>query len=340
MITRALDASTWPDFAALVERHNGVWGGCWCMGFHPEGVGRHKTPEQNRGEKEARVREGRAHAALVYDGAACVGWCQFGSPDELPRIKHKRAYLAQARPTPPDWRITCFFVDKDHRRQGVVVRRARRRAGADRRARRRRSRATPEEIGERGKVSAGFLHNGALAMFERHGFERVRQLGKHHWLVTRHGVEKPRNEPPAVTVYPDMRPSRLPRVERADEVLEAAPAPPAPASLLSLQQAAGNVAVQRLLQRRTRKPAAKPPLSLVQDGAGALHSVDAAGATQLVGTREPGGGRRPGEKAVGLGAAVIGHVRPGPGVADAHDRAGARGDGRGRRRSGRRRRPG
>jgi hypothetical protein len=24
---------------------------------------------------------------------ACVGWCQFGAPGELPRIKHRRAYL-------------------------------------------------------------------------------------------------------------------------------------------------------------------------------------------------------------------------------------------------------
>ena len=32
---------------------------------------------------------------------------------------------------------------------------------------------------------ASFLHNGTVAMFEQHGFERTRQLGKHHWLVTR-----------------------------------------------------------------------------------------------------------------------------------------------------------
>jgi hypothetical protein len=37
---RALDDTTWPDFACLVERHNGVWGGCCCMNFHSEGVGR------------------------------------------------------------------------------------------------------------------------------------------------------------------------------------------------------------------------------------------------------------------------------------------------------------
>ena len=35
---------------------------------------------EERAEKECRVREGRAHAALVYDGPTCVGWCQFGPP--------------------------------------------------------------------------------------------------------------------------------------------------------------------------------------------------------------------------------------------------------------------
>ena len=37
MRARPLEQTTWPDFAQLVERHNGVWGGCWCMGFHEEG---------------------------------------------------------------------------------------------------------------------------------------------------------------------------------------------------------------------------------------------------------------------------------------------------------------
>ena len=36
--TKPLTAETWNDFAALVEANNGVWGGCWCIGFHPEGI--------------------------------------------------------------------------------------------------------------------------------------------------------------------------------------------------------------------------------------------------------------------------------------------------------------
>lgn len=54
------------------------------------------------------MREGRAHAALVYDGDVCIGWCQFGSPDEIQRIHNERAYLIGSSKL-PDWRITCFF---------------------------------------------------------------------------------------------------------------------------------------------------------------------------------------------------------------------------------------
>jgi hypothetical protein len=54
---KALDQSTWAAFAALVERNNGIFGGCWCMGFHPEeswtGVA------QKRAAKEQRVREAK-----------------------------------------------------------------------------------------------------------------------------------------------------------------------------------------------------------------------------------------------------------------------------------------
>ena len=117
---KALDESTWPAFAELVERNNGVFGGCWCMGFHPEGVGKETTAELNRERKLERVRAGTAHAALVFDGDDCVGWCQFGAPSELPRIKSRAAY-EKGVTTPPDWRIACNFVGKGHRRQGVAT---------------------------------------------------------------------------------------------------------------------------------------------------------------------------------------------------------------------------
>jgi hypothetical protein len=117
---RPLDESTWPTFAALVEHNNGIFGGCWCMGFHPEGVGKDTTAELNRDRKLARVRAGTAHAALVFQGDDCLGWCQFGTPRELPRIKSRAAY-EKGQTAPPDWRIACCYVGKGHRRQGVAA---------------------------------------------------------------------------------------------------------------------------------------------------------------------------------------------------------------------------
>jgi hypothetical protein len=60
---KPLDETTWDAFAGLVERNNGVFGGCWCIGFHPEGADRTTAAALNRRRKLARVREGKAHAA-------------------------------------------------------------------------------------------------------------------------------------------------------------------------------------------------------------------------------------------------------------------------------------
>ena len=114
--TALLTAETWEDFVALVEANNGVWGGCWCMGFHPEGLDR-TSARHNRENKHAHVRQGTVHQVLVYDGKDCVGWCQYGTPAELPTINNAKAYDKELIEL-PDWRIGCIFTGKGHRRNG------------------------------------------------------------------------------------------------------------------------------------------------------------------------------------------------------------------------------
>lgn len=178
---RPLDASTWDAFAELVERNNGVFGGCWCMGFHPDDS--RTDVAGNRAAKRRRVAEGRAHAALVIDeDGLAQGWCQYGDPGELPRIKHRREY-DKAPPPLPDWRITCFYVDKRHRGQGV----ARAALGGALSQIAGRGGGVVEAISE---VTAGreahgrFLFSATVELFAEHGFARVRQVGKHAWIVS------------------------------------------------------------------------------------------------------------------------------------------------------------
>ena len=176
---RALDESTWPAFAALVERNNGVFGGCWCMGFH--GDDSKNDAGLNRERKLARVREGRAHAALVFDGDDCLGWCQFGAPSELPRIKSRKEY-EKALTAPPDWRIACNFVGKGNRRRGVASAAL---AGALELIAGLGGGTVEGYPEDAAGVPAGFLFNGALSTYEKLGFVRDRKIGKHRWVVTR-----------------------------------------------------------------------------------------------------------------------------------------------------------
>ena len=180
-VVRALDGSTWPDFAALVEANDGVFGGCWCLGFHPEGGEKGVPVEEKRERKRLRVVNGTARAALVYDGDTCVGWCQFGPPDELPRIKSRAAYDKSGGGS-PDWRIACCFVGKGHRRRGVAT--AALRGALDLIAEL--GGGTVEGYPEPADaVPAGFLFNGALSTYEELGFTRDRLIGKHRWVVVR-----------------------------------------------------------------------------------------------------------------------------------------------------------
>jgi GNAT superfamily N-acetyltransferase len=179
---RPLSPDTWDAFAALVEKHNGVWNGCWCTWFIAPKAERHGSGKTNPEIKKQCVDEGGNHAALVFDGELAVGWCEYGTPAELPTMKHSKQYDAETTVL-PDYRLTCFFVDRDRRRQGVAE--AALRGALDLIAAGGGGlvEAYPHDIGEK-KVSSSFLYNGTRAMFEKAGFVYDRAKGETNCVMT------------------------------------------------------------------------------------------------------------------------------------------------------------
>jgi GNAT superfamily N-acetyltransferase len=177
---RSLDASTWDAFAELVERNNGIFGGCWCAPNHVEYQRGISDP---RTLKEQLVRAGDAHQALVFDEQGLAqGWCQYGGADEL-MLKHLREYRKDP-PPPARWRIACVFADRRHRREGIA------RAGLEGALAQIAAAGggLVEAISETttGREAQGrFLFSGTVELFEEFGFARQRQVGKHAWIVSR-----------------------------------------------------------------------------------------------------------------------------------------------------------
>src|ERR1700730_425899 len=181
LLIRELGRVTWPDFARIMEKHDGVWGGCWCVAFHLKPGESNETARPHRAYKERLVRANHAHAALVYDGADVVGWCQFGPPAELPARMGRLGKLGAAS---PDWRITCFFVDRDRRREGIAEAAL---AGALRMiAAKGGGTVDGYPIATRGKpYSSSFLSGGTESMFAEVGFRALGSLGTSKLVMRR-----------------------------------------------------------------------------------------------------------------------------------------------------------
>lgn len=176
-----LEPDTWDRFAALVERHDGVFGGCWCTWFHTMHAEKEHTYEANQTLKRRLVSEGRAHAALVCHGDEAVAWCQYGPPGELPNIYHRKQYEEELDIL-PDYRITCIFVDKRYRGQqlsavalqGALDLIAAAGGGV--------VEGYPHDTGGKKK---SVLYSGTRTLFERAGFDYVRSKGTVNCVMRR-----------------------------------------------------------------------------------------------------------------------------------------------------------
>lgn len=180
----ALTPATWDAFADLAARHNGVFGGCWCTWFHRPNDEDERDKLGNRAFKRKLVEDGKAHAALVFDGEEVIAWCEYGTVEELPNIRHRKEWEAGLEQR-PDYRLTCHFVDRRYRRKGMAALAvqgalqliAEQGGGL--------VEAYPHDLPEGKKMSASFLYSSTRTMYERLGFSYQRPKGQSNCVMTK-----------------------------------------------------------------------------------------------------------------------------------------------------------
>jgi hypothetical protein len=188
LTSKPLAPDTWSAFARLVEKHDGIFGGCRCISFHLEpGEKRHGYAAYKE-MKRALVRQGRAHAALVFtapkpwDGASSAPPPSF--PTSGARKPTKRTWASSRTGASP-----ASLSIEDDGGEGIA-------SFALREALREMTRlgggtvgAYPEDYtGER--VSSSFLCSGTLGMFEKAGFKKARKIAMHRWVVVKQLTSK------------------------------------------------------------------------------------------------------------------------------------------------------
>jgi GNAT superfamily N-acetyltransferase len=114
-----------------------------------------------------------------------VAWCQFGSPQELPNIHHRKDYEANRTEEPPDFRLTCIFVDRDYRRTGVAGVALRGALDLIARAGGGVVEGYPQDLPQGKRISSTFLYNVTRSAYEQAGFAYLRPKGKNHCVMRR-----------------------------------------------------------------------------------------------------------------------------------------------------------
>jgi GNAT superfamily N-acetyltransferase len=165
-------ARTLPAFEAFfAARGAPKW--CWCMAFR-------RTPAEvkvassanSRKQIVGRIRDGVPVGLLAYEGETAVGWVSVAPRDTF-RLKG-----APAEPDEVVWSISCFFVPRDRRRQGLSRELI---AGAVSYARAKG--ATVVEAYPVDPDSPSYRHMGFVPVFAAAGFDDLGMAGKRRHVM-------------------------------------------------------------------------------------------------------------------------------------------------------------
>jgi GNAT superfamily N-acetyltransferase len=116
---RPVTPDRWPDLEALFGPR-GACGGCWCMWWRlPRGQFEAGKGETNREALRRLVMAGEPPGLLGYLDGQPAGWCAIAPRADYPGLSRSR--VLKPVDDLPVWSVTCFFVARRYRRQGVGV---------------------------------------------------------------------------------------------------------------------------------------------------------------------------------------------------------------------------
>lgn len=166
----ALVPTLWSDLEALFGSRGGC-GGCWCMWWRSSGsqFERHKGAA-NHDAFRRRVVEGPPPGILAYAGQEPVGWCAVAPRSEYPRLASSRVLAAADQQAV--WSVSCLFVARPHRGQGVSLALLRAAIRHVRQAGGEVLEGYPVDAGNRRRPDA-FVWTGLAGTFRKAGFEEV-----------------------------------------------------------------------------------------------------------------------------------------------------------------------
>jgi GNAT superfamily N-acetyltransferase len=142
---------------------------CWCMYWRIGDSYRKRPREENRSEFSKLVRKGPPPGLLAFSGELCVGWCQLTPRDALPWLD--RTWRLKRVDDVPVWSLSCFYVRKGYRKQGVTAALIDAALDAARQAGAPALEAYPLDA----DLSPSTTHTGYVSTFEQAGFKIVGQ---------------------------------------------------------------------------------------------------------------------------------------------------------------------
>ena len=175
-----LTSSIWKDFETLMGEKGGC-GNCWCMYFRlPYKTFQENKPYGNKKMMKQLVNKGMPQGLIASINKEPVGWIAMAPRENYLRLENSRAFKPVDDKTV--WSITCFFIKKEFRHQGLSQQLIKGAIDFARKNKIKLLEAYPA-IPYAEKVPHPFLWVGVLSSFLKNGFKIVRQHSKSRAMV-------------------------------------------------------------------------------------------------------------------------------------------------------------